>query len=215
MERENTEKEKNNSQPSKKPIIPEIAIVDANALTCIGLKGLMEQIIPMAVIRVFHNYAELMDDTPDMYMHYFVSPQIFMEHNAFFYQRKHKTILLGGNSPQFQLSDFAVLNIYDDEEKLAKSMLRLHQHAHRFGYPIKGMQVQQKKQSDLLSAREIEVLVLITKGFINKEIADKLNISITTVITHRKNITEKLGIKSVSGLTIYAVMNGYVDVDQI
>ena len=46
-----------------------------------------------------------------------------------------------------------------------------------------------------LSAREIEVLVLITKGLINKEIADKLNISLTTVITHRKNIVEKLGIK--------------------
>ena len=44
---------------------------------------------------------------------------------------------------------------------------------------------------EILSAREIEVLVLITKGLINKEIADKLNISLTTVITHRKNITEK------------------------
>ena len=66
-----------------------------------------------------------------------------------------------------------------------------------------------------LSAREIEVLVLITKGLINKEIAEKLNISLTTVISHRKNITEKLGIKSVPGLTIYAVMNGYVEADNI
>ena len=66
-----------------------------------------------------------------------------------------------------------------------------------------------------LSAREIEVLILITKGLINKEIADKLNISLTTVISHRKNITEKLGIKSVSGLTIYAVMNGYISPDSI
>ena len=66
-----------------------------------------------------------------------------------------------------------------------------------------------------LSAREIEGLVQITKGLINKEIADKLNISLTTVNTPRKNITEKLGIKSVSGLTIYAVMNGYVEADRI
>ena len=66
-----------------------------------------------------------------------------------------------------------------------------------------------------LSPREIEVLVLITKGLINKEIADKLNISLTTVISHRKNITEKLGIKSVAGLTIYAVMHGYVEADRI
>ena len=49
----------------------------------------------------------------------------------------------------------------------------------------------------------------------NKEIADKLNISLTTVISHRKNITEKLGIKSVSGLAIYAVMHGYVEADRI
>ena len=73
----------------------------------------------------------------------------------------------------------------------------------------------QQPCQELLSAREIEVLVLLSKGLINKEIADKLNISLTTVITHRKNITEKLGIKSVSGLTIYAVMNGYIEVDRI
>ena len=55
----------------------------------------------------------------------------------------------------------------------------------------------------------------LARGFINKEIAEKLNISLTTVISHRKNITEKLGIKSVPGLTIYAVMNGYVEADNI
>ena len=48
-----------------------------------------------------------------------------------------------------------------------------------------------------------------------REALKELNISLTTVITHRKNITEKLGIKSVSGLTIYAVMNGYIEADRI
>ena len=66
-----------------------------------------------------------------------------------------------------------------------------------------------------LSPREIEVLVLLTKGCINKEIAERLNISLTTVISHRKNITEKLGIKSVSALAIYAVMHGYVEADRV
>lgn len=97
-----------------------------------------------------------------------------------------------------------------------KDILKLHQHAHHDGYPVKGMPpAPPAATGHELSAREIEVLVLITKGLINKEIADKLNISLTTVITHRKNITEKLGIKSVSGLTIYAVMNGYVEADRI
>lgn len=65
--------------------------------------------------------------------------------------------------------------------------------------------------SDVLSPREKEVLQLVAKGFINKEIADKLEIGLTTVITHRKNIVEKLGIKTIPGLTVYAYTQGYLD----
>lgn len=194
---------------------PEIAIVEANTLTSLGLKTILERMIPMAVIRTFHSFGELTDDTPDMYAHYFISAQIYVEHNAFFLPRKRKTIVLAGDSHQFQLSGVPILNIYQAEEQLVKDILKLHQHAHHDGYPVKDMPPPPPTTGHELSAREIEVLVLITKGLINKEIADKLNIGLTTVITHRKNITEKLGIKSVSGLTIYAVMNGYVEADRI
>ena len=196
---------------------PEIAIVETNTLTCLGLKSILEEIIPMAIIRIFHSFHELMDDTPDMYAHYFISAHIYVEHNAFFLPRKRKTIVLASDSPQFQLSGIPVLNIYEPEEELVKNILKLHQHAHHNGYPVKDMPPVHavEPHQEILSPPEIEVLVLITKGLINKEIADKLNISLTTVITHRKNITEKLGIKSVSGLTIYAVMNGYVEADRI
>lgn len=61
-----------------------------------------------------------------------------------------------------------------------------------------------------LTQRETMVLQLVVEGLINKEIADRLNISINTVLTHRKNISAKLGIKSVSGLSVYAIMNGIV-----
>ena len=141
--------------------------------------------------------------------------RFIVEHNAFFLPRKRKTIVLAGDSHQFQLSGVPILNIYQAEEQLVKDILKLHQHAHHDGYPVKDMPPTPPTTGHELSAREIEVLVLITKGLINKEIADKLNIGLTTVITHRKNITEKLGIKSVSGLTIYAVMNGYVEADRI
>lgn len=67
--------------------------------------------------------------------------------------------------------------------------------------------------SNELSDREIEVLVLLTKGLLNKEIAEKLNISIHTVISHRKNISEKTGIKSLSGLTIYALSKNIIALD--
>ena len=150
--------------------------------------------IPMATIRTFHQFSELMDDTPDMYAHYFISAQIYVEHNAFFLPRKRKTIVLASDSPQFQLSGVPVLNIHESEEELVKNILKLHQHAHHNGYPVKDMPSMPPAQphQEILSSREIEVLVLITKGLINKEIADKLNISLTTVITHRKNITEKI-----------------------
>ncbi|HSO88332.1 MAG TPA: LuxR C-terminal-related transcriptional regulator [Draconibacterium sp.] len=70
-----------------------------------------------------------------------------------------------------------------------------------------------KSPHDDLSDREIEVLTKMVKGFANKEIADMLNISVHTVISHRKNITEKTGIKSLSGLTIYAITKKIIPLD--
>ena len=74
---------------------------------------------------------------------------------------------------------------------------------------------QEKPESIELSNRETDVLVALVKGMTNKEISDKLFISIHTVITHRKNIIRKTGIKSVSGLTVYALLNNLVDESEI
>lgn len=62
-----------------------------------------------------------------------------------------------------------------------------------------------------LTDREREILVLVAKGFMSKEIADKLNISIHTVVSHRKNLTRKTGIKSVAGLAVYAMLNNLME----
>ena len=64
-----------------------------------------------------------------------------------------------------------------------------------------------------LSPREREVVSCLAMGLSNKEIASKLNISINTVITHRKNIATKLSIHSVAGITIYAIVNNLVDIN--
>lgn len=66
-----------------------------------------------------------------------------------------------------------------------------------------------------LSEREITILKDVAMGFSSKEIADKNHISPHTVITHRKNITRKLGIKTVSGLVIYAILNKLIEVDEL
>ncbi len=70
-------------------------------------------------------------------------------------------------------------------------------------------------ESDELTTREKEVLRLVALGHSNKIIADKLFISIHTVISHRKNISEKTGIKSISGLTVYAILNNLIDTNSI
>ena len=72
-----------------------------------------------------------------------------------------------------------------------------------------------KKKSTWLTSREVEVVKLVAFGKTNKEIAEELFISFHTVISHRKNITEKLGIKSISGLTVYAILNGLIDANSI
>lgn len=199
----------------------EIAIIDNNSLARIGLANLLEEIIPEFTIRTFGSFAELMADTPDMFVHYFVSIQIYLEHTAFFLRKKFQTVVLCNAETQAQLSGVLSLNINQNEQHLVKSILLLHQHGHHKGHPqghpagmLSAARSQMPPQNDL-TMREIEVLSLVARGFINKEIADKLHISLTTVITHRKNITEKLGIKTVSGLTIYAVMRGYVEADSI
>lgn len=199
----------------------EIAIIDNNSLARIGLANLLEEIIPEFTIRTFGSFAELMADTPDMFVHYFVSIQIYLEHTAFFLRKKFQTMVLCNAETQAQLSGVLSLNINQDEQHLVKSILLLHQHGHHKGHPqghpagmLPAARSQMPPQNDL-TMREIEVLSLVARGFINKEIADKLHISLTTVITHRKNITEKLGIKTISGLTIYAVMRGYVEADSI
>ena len=70
-------------------------------------------------------------------------------------------------------------------------------------------------QNDELTNREREVLRLIAMGHTNKIIADKLFISTHTVISHRKNITEKLGIKSIPGLTVYAIIQKIIGPGEI
>ncbi|MBQ1611884.1 MAG: response regulator transcription factor, partial [Alphaproteobacteria bacterium] len=66
-----------------------------------------------------------------------------------------------------------------------------------------------------LSPREKDIVIGVVKGLTNKEIADKLFISLNTVLTHRRNIARKLEIHSPAGLTIYAIINGLVDLKDV
>ena len=166
---------------------PEIAIIEPNTLTSIGLRIILEELIPNAVIRSFSTFEALIDDTPDMYAHYFVSAQIYFAHTSFFLNRRPRAIVLAvGEQPA--LNGVPTLNICLPQDQLVQAIMQLRKYGHSM-HPHPSTQQQ--------------------------DIEHELNISLTTVISHRKNITEKLGIKSVSGLAIYAVMRGYIEADSI
>lgn len=195
-------------------IRPKIAIIDANTLATLGLKSILQTVMPIMTVDTFGSFTELEANHPEQYFHYFVSMNVVLENKPFFLAQRKKTIVLTLSlDTMSQLSEFHSLCINVPESELVRSLLMLEQHAHGHGQNLPPMpKVLQQK---ILSDREIEVMSLIVQGFINKEIADKLNIGLSTVITHRKNIMDKLGLKSVSALTIYAVTHGYVDINTI
>ena len=99
----------------------------------------------------------------------------------------------------------AQINIYDSREQILRKL----------DNAIEQNQTNPYSDSHELSERERDVLVLVAKGLANKEIADRLNISIHTVMSHRKNIAHKTGIKSVAGLTVYALLNNLLDASDV
>ena len=193
---------------------PKIAIIDTNTLAAMGLKQILQNVMPIMTVDTFGSFAELQSAHPDTYFHYFAAMSIVLEHKDFFQAHHRKTIVLTLSlDTMSQLSDFHCLCVNVPEQQLVRSLLSLQQGAHSEGKNLPPMpDIISRK---ILTDREIEVMSLIVQGFINKEIAEQLNIGLATVITHRKNIMDKLGLRSVSALTIYAVMHGYVDINKI
>ena len=97
------------------------------------------------------------------------------------------------------------------EERLVSSLLRLQRSARRPEHALTAP----PHAAQTLSDREAEVLTLIAEGLLNKQIAQRLGIGLTTVISHRRNIMEKLGIRSVAGLVVYALTEGYAPTDDM
>ena len=193
---------------------PKIAIIDPNTLSVLGLKSILQNVMPIMTVDTYGSFTELEANHPEQYFHHFVAMNVVLENKPFFLAQRKKTIVLTLSLDTTSLlSEFHSLCINVPESELVRSLLALEQHAHGHGQNLPAMP--KALQQKILSDREIEVMALIVQGFINKEIADKLNISLSTVITHRKNIMDKLGFKSVSALTIYAVMHGYVDINSI
>lgn len=190
----------------------EIAIVDSNILAAMGLQPILADMIPGGDVRVFNSFDELEAADEGRFVHYFVASRIYFEHTAFFRGGNRRVIVLVNGD--LQVAGVPTLNVCQTEKSLVKALLAVHRQGHPHGMPRPETRMEAAHER-VLSSREVEVAILLAKGCINKEIADRLNIGLTTVITHRKNIMEKLHARSLADIIIYVVMNGLADVGEL
>lgn len=193
-----------------------IAIIDTNSLSSIALQSILIDIIPQVEVQIYSSIQQLQDNQSDEIVHYFASSGIVFNNMDFFVPLKRKTIVLcEGDGKLMKENGFRTLNISQPENSLLKELLSLHQMGHPHGH----VNLEQKHGagavSTELSSREQEVLKYVVLGYFNKEIAEKLHITMATVAFHRNNISEKLGSRSLGHLTIYAVMHGIVKIDEL
>ncbi|HIZ26992.1 MAG TPA: response regulator transcription factor [Candidatus Barnesiella merdipullorum] len=180
-----------------------IAVITPHTLLNLGLKHLFQRYFDISPA-LYNRVDDFFDDTPEQFDAYLLFADTLMAYSDFFLPRKSRIMLLTASHENPTAPFAPVLPVHEDEEALIERLESF----------VEQLDRQAENLSHDLSPREIEVLKLVAKGFMNKEIADQLNISINTVLSHRKNLTSKLGIKTVSGLSFYALMNGYIsDID--
>ena len=102
-----------------------------------------------------------------------------------------------------------LINIYDSPDELKHKLERLN------AEEASTEPQEEEEEQQTLSSREKEIVVCVVKGMTNREIADRLYLSTHTVITHRRNIARKLQVHSASGLTVYAIVNKLVELNDI
>lgn len=206
-----------------------IAIIEENTLAAIGLAGIIRQMMPAIDVCLFTEMAELVQaEEEEPFHHFFVSTRALTAGASFFIARgRHTIVLTHGAEVSSVPCDFPTLNVCQSEGQLTRAILRLAEksHAHAAGHPYASPDHAGQRPAPPhplpagsqtpLTPRETQVLRGVVLGQLNKEIADSLGVSTATIISHRKNITEKLHQKSVSGLTIYAVMHGIVRAEEI
>ena len=108
---------------------------------------------------------------------------------------------------QVRLKRFdGIIDIRDSQQSILQTVLEI---------STKTQTSDAAMSSHELTRRETAVLVEVARGLSNKEIAARLNVSVFTVTTHSKNIVRKTGIKSVAGLTVYALLNNLIDEDTV
>lgn len=192
-----------------------ILIVETSPLISSGLSSFFEGMNQFTVSAVVDNMEDLQDKmvihNPDILI---INPIMigYYAINYFFknlsqnYPNIHCVALVTTYIDKNILRYFKeIVELSDNKQKVVNKLINL----------LNNSDETTSQENIELSNREIDVLVSVAKGMTNKEISDLLSISVHTVITHRKNIVKKTGIKSVAGLTVYALLNNLVEESEI
>lgn len=185
-----------------------IAIVSTNCFVCAGLKAVLtEYFAPHDV--VITDYDAFWDtDSQSPFDFVFIHSEAYVLYNESFSSMRNRLIVLA-QKESGTVSSSSTLSVLDSSVSLSDA---IHQLEKIFASKTKTHGVETQ---ETLSIRELEVLRLVAIGMMNKHIADQLSISTHTVISHRKNLTRKLGINTVSGLTVYALINGLITTNDL
>ena len=193
---------------------PCFAIIDRNTLESIALKDILWELFNHVEIHSYDSMAKFIRDSNRPFVHFFVSTEMLFSDSDEFDTLKHMTtVLTDGESPNMDLSGYRTFDITASEEDIVTRLMDLQKIGH-YG-ELKPVTEGEATKKNKLSDREKEVLKLMVKGLINKEIAKELDISTTTVIFHRNNICDKLQTRSIGKLTVYAVLSGIVSIKEI
>lgn len=191
-----------------------ILIAENSCLIRKGLYSLLQHLENSEVIQSIDNKDDLLEfmnqSEPDILI---INPEMLDSECSDIkksFSNAHKMFLvLISNDPEIhkKCKADAYIHYNDQQDKILDLLQEAISQINKNPFP--------NKNNETLSSREKNILKHIALGLTNKDIADQLFISIHTVVTHRKNITQKLGIKSVSGLTVYAILNNLISMDEI
>ena len=192
-----------------------VALIVPSEIISKGLSGILEGSGSFLIVEVFHDFSKMVETRlrtidPDIVI---IDPVVLD-----FHSRKEGRSMLAEICDSIVIAlegpatTEAALKQYDGSISLYDRQVEI---VRKLRGAMETKQPESVSETGELSAREKEILVCVAKGMLNKEIADKLNLSIYTVITHRKNITRKTGIKTVAGLTVYALLNNLIDISSV
>ena len=185
-----------------------ILLIEPSEIVAAGLSDIISRIPNFSIVQTLSNlgyYNPAASNNIDIII---VDPSVIDYNERFdirsYFNNESITIiaLMLGNHEESVIRQYdGSIGIYDNTQRVAQKLRSAIEEA------------AQTPRSDIneLSSRERDILAAVAKGMTNKEIADEFNISVYTVISHRRNISQKLGINSIPGLTVYAIMNKLVD----